>query len=112
MQHDNLKSIQKEWHGSLKSYLIGFISSLILTSLSFYLAAFKPISVSYLPYILMGLAIVQTIVQLIFFLHLGQEDKPKWESLTFGFSVLILVIILIGSLWIMHDLNYRVMSNM
>jgi cytochrome o ubiquinol oxidase operon protein cyoD len=51
-------------------------------------------------------------VQLRFFLHLGQEAKPRWETMIFYFMVLVLLIIALGSLWIMHDLEERVMSNM
>lgn len=113
MTHDlSLKETQKEWHGNLKSYLIGFTLSLLLTSASFLLVITKLLSGISLIYALIGLAIVQAIVQLIFFLHIGQEAKPRWETITFCFTVLVLLIIIIGSLWIMHDLDDRVMSNM
>ncbi|CUI16296.1 putative cytochrome o ubiquinol oxidase, subunit IV [Candidatus Protochlamydia naegleriophila] len=108
----SLKETQKEWHGTLKSYLIGFAASLFLTSLSFGLVVAKLLSGSTLVYALISLAVVQTIVQLIFFLHIGQEAKPRWETLTFCFTVLILLIIVIGSLWIMNDLDDRMMGNM
>ena len=36
MSHElSLNEIKKEWHGTLKSYVIGFIASLILTAISF-----------------------------------------------------------------------------
>lgn len=101
---------KKEWHGTFKSYAIGFIASLLLTSASFFLVLFKSLSGNLLVYSLIALAIAQAIVQLIFFLHVGQEDKPKWETLLFGFTVIVLLIIIIGSLWIMNDLNERTMS--
>lgn len=108
----SLKEMQKEWHGSLKSYVIGFFSSLTLTGISFFLVTMKVLSGQYLIYTLVGLAITQAIVQLLFFLHLGQEPKPRWETLIFCFMVLILLIITLGSLWIMNDLNERMMSGM
>ena len=55
---------------------------------------------------------MQAIVQLIFFLHIGQEAKPHWETVVFCFTVLVLLIIVIGSLWIMYDLDYRLMPRM
>jgi cytochrome o ubiquinol oxidase operon protein cyoD len=61
---------------------------------------------------LIGLAIVQAIVQAILFLHVGQEDKPRWETISFCFMVMCVLIIVIGSLWIMHDLDERVMADM
>ena len=108
----SLREIKKEWHGTLKAYVIGFFASLLLTSLSFFIAIVKPFSEQHLIYALVSLAMAQAIVQLLFFLHLGQEAKPRWETLVFYFMVLVLLIIVIGSLWIMYDLNDRVMSSM
>jgi cytochrome o ubiquinol oxidase operon protein cyoD len=113
MEHElSLKEIKKEWHGSYKSYAIGFIASLLLTGASFYLATSGHLVGSTLVYALVGLALFQAIIQLLFFLHVGQEPKPQWETLVFLFMVLVLFIIVIGSLWIMKDLDDRVMSNM
>lgn len=108
----SLKEMQKEWHGTFKTYLAGFIASLFLTGVSFFLVITKPISGEILIHTLIGLALLQAICQLRFFLHVGEEAKPRWETVVFFFMVLILLIICIGTLWIMHDLNQRVMSNM
>jgi len=109
MNHEpSLKTIQSYWHGSYKSYWIGFIGSLILTCISFSLALLKS---PYLPYALSFLALIQAVFQLRFFLHLGQEEKPQWETLIFYFMLLILLIIVLGSLWIMYDLNARMGMN-
>lgn len=105
----SLKETQKEWHGSLRSYLIGFLLSLFLTGSSFLLVLSQALSQQFLLYALGALAFVQAICQLIFFLHLGQEAKPQWETLIFYFMVLVLLIIVLGSLWIMHDLHMRTM---
>jgi cytochrome o ubiquinol oxidase operon protein cyoD len=107
-----LKQIQREWHGTYKSYAMGFIASLLLTGISFIIVIAEVISGPALIYTLIGLALVQAICQLIFFLHLGQEAKPQWETLIFCFMVLILLIISLGTLWIMNDLNDRLMSGM
>lgn len=108
----SLNEIKKEWHGTLRSYVIGFISSLILTIISFLLVVTAYFPAKILTYSILALAIIQAIVQLRFFLHVGQEAKPRWESVVFYFMVLILLIVAIGSLWIMYDLDYRLMSNM
>lgn len=113
MSHEpSLKEIQKEWHGSYKAYAIGLVLSLILTAVSFSMVITEAFSETLLPHILLGLALVQAIVQLIFFLHLGQEAKPRWETLSFYFMLLILLIVVGGTLWIIYDLNVRVMSHM
>jgi len=107
-----LKEIQKEWHGTLKSYAIGFLSSIILTASSFLLVIARPFSNQNIINTIIALAIVQGIFQLLFFLHVGQEAKPRWESVIFYFMILVMIIIVIGSLWIIFDLDYRVMGNM
>lgn len=109
--HDelSLKQIQKEWHGTLKSYLIGFTSSLLLTAASFATVLSGLLAGQQLIYALVALALTQAVIQLIFFLHVGQEAKPRWETLVFYFMLLILMIVAGGSLWIMFDLNDRMM---
>ena len=114
MSHNlSLKEIQKEWHGTVKSYVIGFLACLLLTATSFGLVITKILSGQTLAFSIIGLAIAQAIVQLLFFLHVGQEEaKPRWASLAFCFTVLILLVVVIGSLWIMNDLNERMMPDM
>lgn len=113
MNHDlTLQTIQKEWHGTLKGYLMGFISSLLLTMLSFYLVIWKVLPEQHLIYALILLALCQAICQLIFFLHMLQEEKPRWGAIIFSFMVAILLFIAIGSLWVMRDLNQRMMPDM
>lgn len=111
MQHElSLKEIKKEWHGTLTAYLIGFIASLLLSSAAFLLVITKVITGRALVYTLVVLALIQAIFQLLFFLHVGKEPKPKWESQAFWFMFGTLLIIALGSLWIMNDLNDRVMN--
>lgn len=112
MELDSLKKIKKEWYGTLNDYLVGFIASTLLTGASFLLVITKFLSGQALILTLIGLALAQAIIQLLFFLHVGQEPKPRWETLVFYFMVMVLLIIAVGSLWIMYDLNDRVMSNM
>ena len=113
MSHElSLQECQQKWHGSLKAYLYGFFGSIVLTGISFSLVVFHVLSGSALIYTLVGLALVQATVQLLFFLHLGQEEKPKTETMVFCFMLLILSIIAIGTLWVMHDLNERMMPKM
>lgn len=108
----SLKQTQKEWHGTYKAYFIGFILSLLLTLVSFGLVITQSITGQTLIYTVVSLALTQAIIQLVFFLHAGQEAKPRWSLLVFYFMVLILIIISFGSLWIMHNLDERTMNQM
>jgi cytochrome o ubiquinol oxidase subunit IV len=56
--------------------------------------------------ILVTLAILQLVVQLMLFLHLGDEPKPRWNLLAFLFAVLVVAIVVGGTLWIMYELSH------
>ena len=87
-----------------KSYITGFIISLALT-LGAYFAV-----VNHAPdalIIILILAIAQLIVQLIFFLHLGQEKGTRWNLAVLLSTLGVILILVIGSLWIMAHLNYN-----
>jgi cytochrome o ubiquinol oxidase operon protein cyoD len=98
------------WHGTLKTYLLGFVSSFLLTSLSFFLVATNALEPSSLVILICILALLQAIVQILCFLHLGKETKPRWETYIFYFMLLVLFIVVGGSLWIMDDLHHRTMD--
>jgi cytochrome o ubiquinol oxidase operon protein cyoD len=112
MHEESLSQIQKKWHGSYKGYYLGFILSVVLTAASFVLVYTLVLQGYPLRFTLLGLAVAQAIVQLFFFLHLGQEEKPRWETVIFLCMAIVLIIIALGSLWIMNDLNTRLMPGM
>ncbi len=111
-EEHSLTAIQKHWPQTLKLYLTGFFLSLILTLLSFSLTAAGFFSKNLLAIVLIFLALSQAFVQLHFFMHFGKEEKPRWMTLVFYFMVFILLVIVLGSLWIIFDLNNRVMPPM
>ncbi len=96
----------------LYAYIAGFVLSVGLTLMAFGLNFIHeqsghvfPTHETILP-VLIVLALVQLGVQIICFLHLGQEEAPRWKLLTALFATLIVVILVGGTLWIMHDLSY------
>lgn len=96
-------------HGSIKTYISGFILSLLLTFGAYYLVTAHLLSGSMLVGMIITLALVQMVIQLLFFLHLGQESKPRWNLIMFLSTIGIILTVVIGSLWIMSHLNYRMM---
>lgn len=94
----------------IRSYVIGFVVSLCLTIAAYAVVVGHLLIGTTLIVIVAGFALVQMIVQLIFFLHLGSEDRPRWRLLLFGLMMAILAIIVIGSVWIMYHLNYNMMD--
>lgn len=98
---------------SYKSYITGLFLSLLLTITAFTIVAIHVYSGhtifahSFIIPIILFLALVQFIVQVIFFLHLGREAKPRFNSMLLIFMVILVFILAGGSLWIMHSLSYR-----
>lgn len=92
--------------GSIRSYSIGFGLSLVLTLAAYLLASRHASGGWALVITLAALAVTQLTVQLIFFLHLGRESKPRWNLTVFAFALMVVVILVFGSLWIMKNLNY------
>lgn len=107
-----LINIQKKWQGSLSSYLFGFIISLLLTGAAYFLVITQFFTDTALVFTVIGLGILQAIAQLLFFLHIGKVTKPYWESIVFFSMILVLIIIVTGTLWVMFDLNSRMMPTM
>ncbi len=99
-------------HGSVKSYVIGFAISIALTLFAYFLVERHILTSTTLIGTIVSLAFVQAIVQLIFFLHLGEGQKAYWNFIVFLFMILVLLIIVLGSLWIMYDLDDRLMTPM
>lgn len=95
------------------TYIAGFTLSLGLT-LAAFMVVWRQVdsegqifSESFLLIWVAALAIVQLITQLVFFLHLGRESKPRWNLSVLAFAALVVVILVFGSLWIMTSLRYR-----
>lgn len=93
--------------GEYRSYVTGFLLSVILTLIPFVIVTNRLIWGWALVFVLLGFAMSQLAVQLKFFIHLGYEQKPYWNKIVFLFMLLILIIIVAGTLWIMKNLDYN-----
>jgi cytochrome o ubiquinol oxidase operon protein cyoD len=112
-----MKEVEKQSeHLSLKGYVFGFGLSLALTLLAFMFvnahitSQHGQFTHEALMIVLSVFALTQFIVQMIFFLHLGTERKPRWKLLVFWLMIIIVLILVVGSVWIMQNLNYNMMS--
>jgi cytochrome o ubiquinol oxidase operon protein cyoD len=92
---------------TLRSYVTGFALSIYFTLTAYLLAVRHALFNRTLVLVLAGLALVQFVVQLLFFLHLGTETKPRWKLMVFLFMIMVVMVLVFGSLWIMSNLNYR-----
>jgi cytochrome o ubiquinol oxidase operon protein cyoD len=98
---------------SLFSYVIGFMLSIVLTLIAYSVVVAHINSQHNSPshrtilYVVLFLAMVQFIVQVVFFLHLGRESKPRWNTIALYFMVMVVTVLVAGTLWIMDNLDYR-----
>src|SRR5208337_4980116 len=95
--------------GSLKTYLTGFVLSLILTAIPFALVMSGTLPSSAALAAIFSAGIVQILVHLHYFLHLDTSSAARWNLLAMMFTLLILALFVGGTLWIMYNLNYRMM---
>ncbi|MBB5706674.1 cytochrome o ubiquinol oxidase subunit IV [Sphingopyxis panaciterrulae] len=96
-------------HASLRDYLIGFALSVVLTAIPFWLVMTMPLSAGATAAIIMGFAVVQIVVHMIFFLHMTPKAEGGWSLTSLVFTIIVLGIALAGSLWVMHHLNTNMM---
>ncbi len=108
---DILVSQHQPENATLKNYVIGFVSSIVLTMSAYLLAYYHAGGRGLLFGLLAVLALIQFSVQLIFFLHVGKEFSPRLKLIVTLFMMLVVLIIVGGSLWIMYNLNHRVMPS-
>lgn len=99
-------------HGTVKSYVIGFILSVILTAIPFGLTMAHMLPASSLIPVVVAIGVVQILVHLYFFLHMNTSSSQMWNNAAFTFTVLIVGILVIGSLWVMYHLNTNMMPGM
>jgi cytochrome o ubiquinol oxidase operon protein cyoD len=93
------------------SYIVGLALSAMLTLEAYLLVVHKALNPTMLMGTLLGLALIQMVVQLTFFLHIGQETKPRWNLVFLLSTAGIVFIVVAGSIWIMYHLNYLMMPS-
>lgn len=107
---DVLVSSHQPEPSTLKNYIIGFTSSVILTMFA-YLAVTHQFAGKWVMIIILAvLAMSQFVIQLIYFLHINQEFAPRLKLIVLLSMLTVVVILVGGSIWIMNNLNGRMMD--
>lgn len=100
-------------HGSLKSYVTGFLLAVTLTAIPFWLVMGKVFDKSSTAgLVLLGFAAVQIVVHMVYFLHMNTKSEGGWSMLALIFTVMLVAIMLSGSIWVMYHLNHNMMPGM
>jgi cytochrome o ubiquinol oxidase operon protein cyoD len=99
-------------HGSLGGYVTGFLLSVVLTAIPFWLVMNDVLGNATLTAItIMAFAVVQIIVHMVFFLHVNGRSEGGWNLMGLIFTIVVVVIVLAGSLWVMYHLNANMMPD-
>jgi cytochrome o ubiquinol oxidase operon protein cyoD len=96
----------------LTAYILGFILSIGLTVAPLVMLwmhevgghTFPSHEALYIAFVMF--AVLQMGVQLSFFLHLEDEDRPRWNFMALCFALLVVAIVVGGTLWIMDNLAH------
>ncbi|WP_226813643.1 cytochrome o ubiquinol oxidase subunit IV [Candidatus Profftia lariciata] len=90
---------------SISSYTIGFILSIVLTFIPFWIVINSNTTHQNILIIVITMAVIQIFIHLIFFMHMRLVYAERWNLISLLFTFLIITIIITGSLWIMYNLN-------
>jgi cytochrome o ubiquinol oxidase operon protein cyoD len=99
-------------HGSLRDYSIGFILSVILTAIPFWLVMAKVLPPHTTGPVILGFAAVQVVVHMVYFLHMNSKAEGGWTMMALVLTGILLFIVLSGSLWVMYHMNANMMPGM
>jgi cytochrome o ubiquinol oxidase operon protein cyoD len=103
-EHDDIG-----YHATVKGYLTGFVLSVILTAIPFWLVMAKVLPASATVPIILAFAGVQVLVHMVYFLHMNTKVEGGWSFLALLFTLIVVVIMLAGSVWVMYNMNTNMM---
>jgi cytochrome o ubiquinol oxidase operon protein cyoD len=97
-------------HSTLKGYVTGFVLAVILTVIPFWLVMAKVFDKpNVTAIVILAIAAVQIVVHMVYFLHMNSKLEGGWSLLALLFTLMLLVIMLAGSIWVMYHLNANMM---
>lgn len=101
-----MSEIKKE-HGTLQAYVTGFMLSLLFTAIPYYLVVNQTVTGTALLLTILGFGVIQMIIQVTFFLHLGRGPKPNWQLYFLIATVAAILVVIGGSIVITRNLHYN-----
>jgi len=93
----------------IRGYLIGLGLATLITVVAFFVSRTSLVWQPSIPIALMVLAIAQMGVHLVFFLHITTGAESLNNVLALMFGLLIVILLIVGTLWIMTHLNHNMM---
>ena len=98
-------------HGSRRTYLAGFLLSVVLTAIPFWMVMSGGFGPQITIVAIVAAAVAQILVHTVCFLHVNTSSEGGWTLLAYIFTAVIVLIVISGSLWIMYHLNSNMMMS-
>lgn len=99
-------------HSTFSGYMTGFVLSVILTAIPFWLVMAKVIADRNTAVLVLGaFAVVQIVVHMVYFLHMNGKIEGGWTMLSTIFTVVFVAIAIAGTLWVMFHMNANMMPD-
>ena len=100
-------------HGTKRDYVTGFVLSVILTVIPFGVVMSGGLGSTRLTaFVVLACANTQMVVHMVYFLHMNSQSEEGWIMLATIFTIIVVVIMLAGSLWVMFHMNTNMMPQM
>lgn len=97
-------------HSSFSGYLVGFVLSIVLTAIPFWLVMARVIADRNTALLVLGaFAVVQILVHMVCFLHMNGQVEGGWTLLSTLFTVVFVAVGIAGTLWVMVHMNAQMM---
>ena len=94
-----------------RGYTLGLGIALLLTAAAFWVSTTNLVWAPAVPAAIVVLAVAQMGVHLVFFLHVTTGPDNTNNVIALAFGVLIVLLVIVGSIWIMGHLNHNMMMN-
>ncbi|MBB3809643.1 cytochrome o ubiquinol oxidase subunit IV [Pseudochelatococcus contaminans] len=108
--HSGAQHHSGEAHGTVGGYITGFILSAILTVIPFWLVMSGALADTALTALAVAaLGALQIVVHMVYFLQMNGRSEAGWTLSAFIFTVIIIAIAVVGSVWVMHHLDVNMM---
>ncbi|MFT4241996.1 MAG: cytochrome o ubiquinol oxidase subunit IV [Acidovorax sp.] len=97
-------------HSTFSGYMTGFVLSVILTAIPFWLVMSRTITDRNTAVLVLGaFAVAQILVHMVCFLHMNGKLEGGWTLLSTIFTVVFVAIGISGTLWVMFHMNAHMM---
>lgn len=104
--------IAKQYRHEQLRYTYAYVMAAGLTFFAFSIVQGNLLDGTALAAVLLVAAAAQLYIQSRYFLHLDDTaERPRWRLASYVFTWFTLLIVVVGSIWIMFNLNYNMMMD-